>query len=78
MTLTAEERSKLVAELDQLTAARTEILTGSKVRRVGFAGRTVEYGEAGAANLGRLEIRIREIEMKLGRRTASRARQVQF
>jgi len=67
------DTAALQTELAALQAARTRLLTGSQKESVSFGDRRVQYT---AANLDRLEARIRSLESQLGINTARARRPI--
>lgn len=57
------DKEALQAELNELYAARTKLLTGSNRESISFGDRRVQYT---AADVNRLEARIRTLEGQLG------------
>lgn len=69
MTLTAEERTQLEADLAEARRSLHELEIGGRPSSVGHSGKSISYAPTSAA---RLRQYIRELEAKLGLRPAAR------
>lgn len=68
--MTEQTRQELEAQLAAARAARHKLMIGGKTASISYQGRSVTYN---AASIDKLDLYIREIEMKLrGGRARSR------